>query len=656
MTLVIRLCSWIAVLACTGSLLSGMDVASIRKLSLAHLQERLQQIEQGLQSLAYFSLNSGVGPIGYRSMTYDDPDHFEWVQIDLEQTRRIDQIVLVPTVWRDMAKGFVADGFPVTFQLRVGRTDDSQGLVVAEYDFEDAPLESIAPMVIPIDPLQGDWIRLEATQLSSRARDHKYSFQLAEIMVFQGPYNQALHQPVTTSRNIHSSNAWGAACLVDGILPYVMNAAYGEKSLPMISRVNVGKTATISIDLEASYPLARLRLHAVDQGDTMPRAFQGDFGIPEQFILEGANRPDFSDAVQLLEVSFADVFEMGPIMEWAFSEHDSRYVRLVATRPYIYRSERVTGTRIGFAELELLTEEGNVALGKTVTPDFRLSSELVTRDALTDGYNLSGKILPIREWMEQLALRSELEAERPVVVAQISQRYADQKEKLSLLAWLIGILVTLIAVTILYSRMMRQRQEASIRERIAANLHDELGANLHAIGLFGDLAKDAVDRKEELIDTVDRMRALTVRTGKAARNCANLLEAQGFCEDLLFEMKLDVDHLLGDLEHQLVVEGEAFLKQIKRRTRVDLYLFYKEALTNIIRHSGATEVTTELIADAKQIRLTVTDNGHGLDANVPKALARRARLLRADLNIDTPEAGTGTRIRLVVKNRKFGVL
>lgn len=646
----------LAVLLCAGSLFGGYDAVTVRQLSLNDLEERLEAIEEALKPLAHFSLNTGVGAIGYRSMTYSDPDHFEWVQVNLEQSCRIDQIVLVPVVWRDMEKGFVADAFPVTFQIRVGQQGDSEGRVVATHDFGDTPLESIAPLVVPIDPVEGSWVRLEATRLSTRARDHKYILQLAEMMVFQGPYNYALHQTVTNSRNVYSSDVWNAACLVDGILPYVMNAAHGEKSLPMISRVNVGNRATISIDLEESYPLSRLRLHAVDQGDTMPRAFQGDFGIPEQFILEGAHQSDFSDAVVLLEVSFEDVFETGPIMEWAFPEVSCRYVRLVATRPYIYKSERVTGTRIGFAELELLNTEGNVALGKTVTPDFRLSSEVVTRDALTDGHNLNGKILPIRDWMEQLALRRDLEAERPLVVAEISLRYAQQKDKLRLLAWLAGILVAGIAITILYYRMARQRQESLIRERIAANLHDELGANLHAIGLFGDLAKDAVDNKEDLIDTVDRMRALTVRTGKAARDCANLLEAQGFCDDLVFEMQQDCDHLLGDLEHQLKVEGETFLRQMRRRTRLDLYLFYKEALTNIIRHSGATKVTTELIADAKQIQLTVVDNGHGLDAAVPKALARRARLLRAELSLGTPDSGCGTRINLVVKKRRWGLL
>ena len=655
-TFKIRFSLFAGILVGIGSLFAAAETTPIQQMSLSDLEERLTEIEAELETLAYFSLNTGVGAIGYRSDGYEQPDQDERVQIDLEETCLIDQIVLVPTVWRDLNEGFVADAFPAAFRVLVGSDEDTEGHVVAEYDFADAKVDGIAPVILSINPVEASWVRIETSRLSRRARDGKYLLQLAEVMVFQGAYNQALRKPVTTSVSRYFSNAWKPAWLVDGILPYVMNSAEGEKSLPMISRVNIGESATISIDLEQSYPVSRLRLHAVDQGDTRPRAFSGDFGIPQAFILEGANQPDFSDAAVLLNVNFDGVFNTGPIMEWAFSAMDCRYVRLVATRPYLYKSERSEGTRIGFAEMELLTSEGNVSLGKSVTPDFRLSSELVTRGALTDGHNLNGKILPIRDWMEQLARRRELEAARPIVVTELSLRYAQQKTNLKRLVWLVGLLVAIIAVTQLYFRLSRQRQESAIRERIAANLHDELGANLHAIGLLGDLAKDAVENREDLIDTVDRMRALTVRTGKAARDCSNLLEAQGFCEDLVFEIKQDGDRLLGDLEHRLEVEGEAFINQLGRRTRLDLYLFYKETLTNIIRHSAATMVKSQLIADEKYIRLIVMDNGHGLKESVPKSLVRRARMLRGDLSLEKPESGTGTRIKLVVKKRRFGLL
>ncbi|WP_206753965.1 ATP-binding protein [Lentimonas sp. CC21] len=623
---------------------------------MSELEARVDAIDGKLQGLAHSSLNTGVGAIGYRSDNYKDSDHLEWIRIDLEQTCLVDQIILVPTVWRDLKQGFVADAFPSAFRILAGSEGDTEGHVIVEYDSGLSPLVSIAPVIFPIDPIEVSWVRLEATRLSTRARDGRYILQLAEMMVYEGPQNQALRKPVTNSPNRFFSNAWNPMWLVDGILPYVMNAAQGQKSLPMISRVGIGDNAQISIDLEGDYPLSRLRLHAVGQGDTMPQAYPGDFGIPRQFILEGAHQSDFSDATVLLDVSFTDVFQTGPIMEWAFSETYCRYVRLIALEPYMFKSVNTSGTRIGFAEIELLTDSGNVAVGKPVTTDIRLSSERENAVALTDGNNLYGNILPVRTWLEQLAYRRDLEAERPIIVAELALRYMKQKMYLRWLAWIAVLLAGGIAFSVFYSRMARQRQEVRIRERISANLHDELGANLHAIGLLGDLAKDAVDSREDLIDTVDRIRALTMRTGKAASNCANLLEADGFCEDLVTEMRQDVAHLLGDLQHSFEVEGEQLLMQIRRRTRLDLYLFYKEALTNIIRHSGATRVSTRLIADANFIRLTVTDNGDGLNESVPKALARRARMLRADFNVDQPEVGSGTRINLRIKNRKFGFL
>ncbi len=633
-----------------------MDVASIQQMSLSKLEARLVEIDEGLAALSHFTLNTGVGAIGYRSQPVDEADltdRPEWIHVDLEKSYWIDQIVLVPTVWRDLERGYVADGFPVAFRILAGGEGDSEGSVLAEYDIGDARLKSVAPVVLAVDPVEVSWIRLEVTRLSPRARDGKYILQLAEIMVFQGPDNHALRKPVSTSGKESVTTAWKAPWLVDGNLPYVMNSSHGEISLPMVSGVDVGERAVMTIDLGRRQPLERLRLYTVEQGDTIPHAYSGEFGIPGYFRIEGALNEDFSDAFVLLEVNFDGILQTAPIMEWAFPEASARYVRMVAEDLYIYQADHVTGTRIGFAEIELLNDSGNVALGKKVTASFRMLSGSASAAALTDGHNLYGRILQPRDWMAELAQRRDLEEERPVVVAEISQRFTRQKKNFRLLIWIALALAASVAFTIFYFRIARQRQEALIRERIAANLHDELGANLHAIGLLGDLAKEAVDSKEDLVDTVDRIRALTMRTGQAASNCANLLEAQGFCEDLVSEMKQDTAHLLGDLDCRFDVSGEAILNELPRRTRLDLYLFYKEALTNIIRHSGATKVESELIADAKSIHLTVIDNGHGLSHDSPKALARRARLLRAEFTVGVPKLGKGTQIDLIVKQRKL---
>jgi signal transduction histidine kinase len=134
-----------------------------------------------------------------------------------------------------------------------------------------------------------------------------------------------------------------------------------------------------------------------------------------------------------------------------------------------------------------------------------------------------------------------------------------------------------------------------------------------------------------------------------------MVVAKGVCENLVAEMQRECSRLLADLEHSITFEGEEILLQLARSKRIDLYLFHKEALINIIRHSGATEATTRVVAYPGEVILTITDNGCGIAGGSPSSLKRRARLLGADLCVEQPEAG-GTRIVLKLKSRKFRFL
>jgi signal transduction histidine kinase len=85
---------------------------------------------------------------------------------------------------------------------------------------------------------------------------------------------------------------------------------------------------------------------------------------------------------------------------------------------------------------------------------------------------------------------------------------------------------------------------------------------------------------------------------------------------------------------------------------MDLYLFYKECLTNIIRHSGSTSVSTQIHVTKKEIRLIVTDNGCGTANKVPPSLKRRARFLGAKIQAGVAHEG-GTIITLIVKSSRL---
>lgn len=625
--------------------------------SLTALEQRLVEIDGQLAHLANYNPSGGVGAIGSRSRGYETPDQKEWIEIDLGDAVPLDQVVVVPAIRRDGVNGFQADGFPVAFRVRAGTGDDREGKVVAEFGHREGLLPRIAPVVIPCHGVPATWIRLEASVLSRREFDAKFVLQFSEILAFSGEENLALHRPVRygSSRDRSTAPGWPDSGVVDGFLPYLMATAAGAKSIAYLSATELGDRAALTIDLGTSYPLSRLHLHAVDQSDTVPQTHAGDLGIPQLLRVEGADAEDFSDARLLIESRYETLYDVGPILMEKFPATPCRYVRFIAVRMNRDSPFRSGPPYLGFAEIELFSQGRNVALHRPVTANFGTDHPVRSLANLTDGRNFYGTILPIRTWLNQLALRHELERERPMVTAELAQRYGRQKANLTRLGGLTVVLVLGVVVMVWVTRVRQQRAIAQTRKRIAADLHDELGADLHAIGLLSDLAFAARAAPDRLGDLLQRMRALTERTGKAARHCTNLLEAEDLHSDLVSDMRHASTRILADLEHRLEFEGEAGLRELSPRKRIDLLLLYQESLINIIRHSGASRVRTLLTAADGRITLTVTDNGRGLDGRVPASLKRRARLLGAEVEAGQSE-DKGARIVLHLERRRFGFL
>ena len=85
---------------------------------------------------------------------------------------------------------------------------------------------------------------------------------------------------------------------------------------------------------------------------------------------------------------------------------------------------------------------------------------------------------------------------------------------------------------------------------------------------------------------------------------------------------------------------------------VALYRIAQEALQNVVKHAGASNVTVRLARDADGVRLSVTDDGKGFaDLSVEEAAERhsyglvgiqeRAELIGATLTVRSlPEKGT----------------
>jgi signal transduction histidine kinase len=647
---------WLVLYGITGALanLPVMAVSDAEKSSIAQLEQRLAEIDAELLKLASFSMRSGVGTVGFRSTDHSGPRHEEWFQVNLDRAERIDQIVLVPAIWRDTGSGFLADGFPLEFNVLAGNGHSTNVLV--SFNADDNLLPRVAPLAISFPARQASWVRIEASGLSPRSWDGRYLLQLSEILVFSGTDNVALHQSVTTSSiGQGSALARRRESLVDGFVPYLMDSAQGNQSIAFMSMVGIGDQPTLSLDLGSIRRLNRIHLHTPELGDTVPQSSEPGHGIPRRLIVEGAFKPDFSDAVPLTEFHMESIYDSGPIIMRRFPETACRYVRLTATGPYLLRGSKER-SQIGFAEIELFSRGRNVALGKPAGSSFKTGPDRPL-SALTDGLNLYGSILPVRTWMNELARRHELEIELPVVAEILHHKYERQEVNFRRLIWLAALLAAGIAFTILIDRMLRMKQVTAIRKRFAADLHDELGANIHTIGLLGDVALKSMQHPERLENVLHRNRELTERTGKAVRHCINLQEA-GLLGSLPDDMHRAAQRIMADAEYDIAIEGEEFLEKLKPTTRADLFLFFKECLINISRHAEATRFDCLLSAGSKSVLLTVGDNGKGMSESagnkIPTSLKRRARLLGASVAVE-PSANGGTRITLKLIPRKFRI-
>jgi signal transduction histidine kinase len=428
-------------------------------------------------------------------------------------------------------------------------------------------------------------------------------------------------------------------------MPYTMNAAVGEQSIAFMARFeDPTSPVALTFDLGEPQRLDRIHLHRIELSNNMPLSKAFDYGMPRRLVVEGANDADFSDSTRLLDLTLKNAYETGPIIMRDLEHTAYQFIRLTAIEPFIDTLMPEPMVAFGFAEIELFSNQTNVAYQKTPTPNFEYSSQNRPRSNLTDGHNFYGKILPIREWLEQLEERYQLEAKRPLIRAELDRRYARQTVMLRRMGWLAILLTTGMVVIFLVERILRLRQITHIRERFAADLHDDLGASLHTIGLLGDIALASMQSPERLKTALERTRDLTKRTSATIRHCTDL-QTNSRLGDLELDMRRIAERILVNIDYTTSVQGAEQLNKLKPRLKMDLFLFVKEGLTNIVKHSNADQVRIEIMAHPKSIEIIIQDNGRGLpseaEQKIPPSLKRRARVMNASISISkTPEYST----------------
>lgn len=182
-----------------------------------------------------------------------------------------------------------------------------------------------------------------------------------------------------------------------------------------------------------------------------------------------------------------------------------------------------------------------------------------------------------------------------------------------------------------YSQDLLRQQERE-REYIARELHDGIGQQLT---ILSKKARDA--NQTELLqlsqDTLDEVR----QVGKGLLPLALVsLGITGAIQQLIytFDEKYDIIFTL---------EMDSIEGCFSKEQNVNLYRFVQEAMTNLVKHSQATEVLIEIVRESNSVKLLIEDNGIGFSHEEKykgqglglKTMGQRIRMMGGRVQIRT---------------------
>jgi len=231
--------------------------------------------------------------------------------------------------------------------------------------------------------------------------------------------------------------------------------------------------------------------------------------------------------------------------------------------------------------------------------------------------------------------------------------------------WWFQLLAAAVAGSTIYwlhhYRVTRLVELERVRTRIATDLHDDIGSSLSQIAILSEVANRQVDSAhpnlaEPLTDIAGISRELV-----------------DSMSDIVWAIDPERDHL-GDLVHRMrrfasdvfsprdirlefqSPAGEPDL-QMGADLRRQTFLIFKEAVHNVLRHSGATEVSIDFQVEHGWLNLNIVDNGRGFDVvqvhngHGLRSMRERAQDVGGGIEITSSLRGTTVELRVPAGRR-----
>jgi len=239
------------------------------------------------------------------------------------------------------------------------------------------------------------------------------------------------------------------------------------------------------------------------------------------------------------------------------------------------------------------------------------------------------------------------------VIAQIWQRW-----------WFIAIvagLAGLFAFAVYRYRVARLLELERVRTRIATDLHDDIGSSLSQIAIMSEVIRQQVGGENQPVS-----RPLSVIAGTSRElvdSMADIVWAINPKRDHLIDLTQRMRQFAGDvltarnIEFTFAAPGLESDIRIETDVRREVFLIFKEAINNAVRHSECSSVEIKFGVNDTLLMLKVADNGCSFDpartsgGHGLASMKRRAQSIDGALEI-LAEAGRGTTITLEAPLRR----
>jgi signal transduction histidine kinase/ligand-binding sensor domain-containing protein len=161
-----------------------------------------------------------------------------------------------------------------------------------------------------------------------------------------------------------------------------------------------------------------------------------------------------------------------------------------------------------------------------------------------------------------------------------------------------------------------QRQQLVERERarIARDIHDEIGASLTEIGLLSEFAQRDSAATGQVSDDINK---IAVKARSSTRALDEIVWAVNPSNDtfdgfISYACAYAEEQLrIANVRCRLDVASPPPTGALPPDVRHNLFMAFKEALNNAIKHAKASQVDIRVSADRQQLTVSVRDNGRG---------------------------------------------